>query len=155
MIRKQETKEKTCIFYASDYHFEMVCLPYMYKEIEDNKEIIILTQNNLDETVKTLVQKINLEEIKKQKILALNWKNDDIDKIKELEKGIENKENIIVFIKGSEKYIKNTNEKINKFKGIQIIDCYDIEEVGEKTDTIMKNYKQILNTTGIKEIQKI
>ena len=48
------TKEKTCAFYASDYHFEMISLPFIEKNIEENKEIIILTENNLEDTIKTV-----------------------------------------------------------------------------------------------------
>ena len=60
MNKKQETKEKNCMFYVSDYHFEMISLPYISKRIEENKKIIILTEENLNETINTLVEKINL-----------------------------------------------------------------------------------------------
>ena len=29
MNKNQKTKEKTCAFYASDYHFEMISLPFI------------------------------------------------------------------------------------------------------------------------------
>lgn len=69
MNKNQETKEKICAFYASDYHFEMISLPYIEKNIEENKKIVILTENNLEETIKTLISKTNLKEEKKKKIL--------------------------------------------------------------------------------------
>ena len=31
MNKSKITKEKTCAFYASDYHFEMISLPYIEK----------------------------------------------------------------------------------------------------------------------------
>ena len=43
MNKEQETKEKICAFYASDYHFEMISLPYINKQIEENKQVIVLT----------------------------------------------------------------------------------------------------------------
>ena len=58
------TKEKTCAFYASDYHFEMISLPFIEKNIEENKEIIILTENNLEDTIKTLMKNINFNKNK-------------------------------------------------------------------------------------------
>ena len=67
------TKEKNCAFYASDYHFEMISLPYISRSMDQNKEIIILTENDLDDTVKILMSKMNLNEEKKKKILKLNW----------------------------------------------------------------------------------
>ena len=32
------TKEKVCAFYASDYHFEMITLPCIYKNLEEKKD---------------------------------------------------------------------------------------------------------------------
>lgn len=69
MNKNLKTKEKTCAIYASDYHFEMISLPYIEKNIEENKEIIIFTENNLEETINTLVSKTNLKDEKKKKIL--------------------------------------------------------------------------------------
>ena len=39
--------KKVCSFFVSDYHFEMITLPYIEKEIENNKKIIILTDKDL------------------------------------------------------------------------------------------------------------
>ena len=80
MNKNQETKEKICTFYASDYHFEMVSLPYINNKITINKEVIILTENNLEDTVKILISKMNLKESNKNKILNLDWKNDNLNK---------------------------------------------------------------------------
>ncbi len=61
MSKNQETKEKTCAFYASDYHFEMISLPYIEKNLEESKEILVLTENNLDDTIRNLISRINLK----------------------------------------------------------------------------------------------
>ena len=45
MNKNQITKEKTCAFYASDYHFEMITLPYIEKKLEEHKEVVVLTEN--------------------------------------------------------------------------------------------------------------
>ena len=72
MRKNQLTKEKTCAFYASDYHFEMISLPYIEKNLEDNKDIIVLTENSLEDTMRTLISNINLKEEKKKKIININ-----------------------------------------------------------------------------------
>lgn len=54
--------KKICAFYASDYHFEMISLPYIEENLEKRKEIIILTENDLQDTIKTLISNINIEE---------------------------------------------------------------------------------------------
>lgn len=159
MNKNQETKEKTCAFYASDYHFEMISLPYIEKNLEDNKEVLILTENNLEKTILNLISKINLKEEKKENILKIDWKNDDFKKFKKIKKDIENKKDIIVFVKGKENYIKNINENIERWidknSKIKVIDCYDMEEVSENLDEVMSQYKMILNTAGEKKINKI
>lgn len=159
MNKNQETKEKTCAFYASDYHFEMISLPYIEKNLEESKEILILTENNLDDTIRNLISKMNLKEDKKENILKIDWKNNDLSKFKKIKKDIEEKKDIIIFIKGKENYIKNINENIEKWidknSNIKIIDCYDMEEISENLDEVMDQYKMILNTTGEKEIDKI
>ena len=66
-----ENKENMCAFYASDYHFEMMILPYLDKKIEENNNIVIFTENNLKDTINVLVSKTNLKEEKKEKILLL------------------------------------------------------------------------------------
>ena len=156
MNQKENTKEKICAFYASDYHFEMISLPYIHQKIEENEEVVILTENDLEETMQNLLSKMNLKEEKKNKILKLNWKNNDIEKIRKLKAKIKEEKDMVIFIKGKENYIQNTNQTIEKWipkeKAIKIIDCYDIAEVGENVEEIMGNYQKVLRTVGEKKI---
>ena len=138
MNKNQKTKEKTCAFYASDYHFEMISLPYINKKLDESKEVIVLTENNLKETIKTLVSKINLNEDKKVDILKIDWENNDLNKFKKINEDIKSKKDMVIFVKGKENYIKN----------IEIIDCYDMEEISQDMDNIMDQYKFTLKTTG-------
>lgn len=155
----KNTKEKICAFYASDYHFEMMSLPYIDKRMENEDEIIILTENNLEETMKTFLTKINFKENKKEKILKLNWKNDDLAKFKEIKEKTNQEKDMVIFIKGKENYIHNVNQNIEKWipkeKYVKIIDCYEIEEIGERLDNVMDQYQKVLGTSGEKEIEKI
>ena len=157
MNKTQKTKEKICAFYASDYHFEMISLPYIDKNIEENREVVILTENNLEETMETLISRMNLKEEKKNKILKINWKNDDLNKFKKINNNIKEQKEMIIFIKGKENYIRNISENIEKWieksNNVKVVDCYDMEEVSEKIDIIMKEYKKILNTKGEKVVR--
>lgn len=152
MSNKLETKEKICSFYASDYHFEMIALPYMCKSLEENKEIVILTENNLNDTMKTLLSKMNFKDDKKESILNLDWENNDLKKFKKIKSNIENNQNMVIFIKGKENYIKNANQNlekwISKVENLKIIDCYDIEEVTDRANDIINKYDKILRTAG-------
>ena len=155
----KETKEKICTFFVSDYHFEMISLPYIDKKLEENEEIIILTENNLEDTIQTLLSKMNFKEDRKKKILSINWKNDDFAKFKEIKREVENQNKVTIFIKGKENYIRNINKniegRINKSSHIKVVDCYDVEEIGSNMDTVMASYKSILSTSGEKEIEKL
>ena len=146
------TKEKSCAFYASDYHFEMISLPYISKSM-DEKEIIILTENNLKDTVNTLISKMNLKEEKRTKILDLDWNNNDLKKFKEISKKTKEDADIVIFIKGKQNYIKNINKNIEKWviadKHVKIVDCYEFFEVEEKIDEIAKEYDKVLGTSRL------
>ncbi len=152
MMKKNKRKEKICLFFASDYHFEMISLPYINKKLDESKEVIVLTENNLKETIKTLVSKINLNEDKKVDILKIDWENNDLNKFKKINEDIKSKKDMVIFVKGKENYIKNINENIEKWteksKNVEIIDCYDMEEISQDMDNIMDQYKFTLKTTG-------
>ena len=143
------TKEnKMCLFFASDYHFEMITLPYIEKELEKDKEIVVLTDKDLVPTVKNLVSKITLPEEKKEKILSINWKNEDKLKIENLKNA---KKEMIVFIKGKKKYETDKRRNIRKYiesKNIKCIDCYDVNEVSENLAEIASKYDSMLKTMG-------
>lgn len=145
------TKEKMCAFYASDYHFEMISLPYISKSMDKNKEIIILTENDLENTIHTLITRMNLNDSKKKKILELDWKNDDFRKFKEIRKNSENDKEMVIIVKGKENYIDNVNKNIEKWvdvnHNIHIINCYEFFEVENKIESIAQKYDKILGTS--------
>lgn len=158
MKKMQDTKERICAFYASDYHFEMMSLPYINKKIENKEDIIILTENDLEETIQTFLSKTNLQEDKKKQILKLNWKNNNQEKFEIMKEKINQEKEVTVFVKGQENYIHEINENIEKLKlkknQVKIIDCYALDEIGETMDEVMEQYDKILKTTGEKEILK-
>ena len=158
-MNRKNTKEKICAFYASDYHFEMISLPYIKNKMEKESEVVILTENDLEETMKTFLTKINFKEDKKEEILKLNWKSNDLEKFKEIKAQADKEKDMVIFIKGKENYIHNVNQNIEKWipeeKHVKIIDCYEIEEIGERLDNVMDQYQKVLGTSGEKEIEKI
>jgi len=146
------TKEKLCLFFASDYHFEMISLPYINGKLKENKEVIMMTENDLNDTVNTVLERITLKSEEKERIIDIDWKSNNVEKIKKLEN--KNKEKII-FIKGNEKYINSMNKSINNLisdERTQVIDCYDINEVKGSVKEIAKGYSQILSTSGIEKL---
>ena len=148
-MKNKETKEKVCCFFASDYHFEMIALPYINTNMDNKKNVKIFSQNDLEKTVNTLVSKINLKDDRKEDILNLDWsKKDNLDSVETID------ENSVVFIKGEEDYINRVNQKLkeNNLDNIKVINCYEIDEVKDHVDNIMEKYDRILNTEGEKQI---
>ena len=133
----------------------MISLPYIDKNLS-KKDIIILTENNLEKTIETLISRMNFKEDKKRKIFQIDWKNNDMEKFKKIKEDADNNKEMIIFIKGKENYIKNINKNIEKWTektdNVKIIDCYDMEEISGKMNEIMDNYKILLSTSGEKAI---
>lgn len=148
MITEERQNEKMCLFCASDYHLEMILLPYIKSKI-DNSKFIIFTENNLEETLNVLLDKINLGQDIKKKIIKLNWKNSDDFKFKELEENVE--ENFNIIINGRLNYIKSVNNRIKNLinENIKIIDCFHVGDPDIEIEEISNQYKYILNTQKI------
>lgn len=132
--------DKLCCFYVSDYHLEMILVPYINKKIKEN--IVIKTEKNLKNTVEILISKMNLNKESKEKILSLGWDG-------KVNKKIEDRSNVIII--GNKNYIENINEQIqkNNIKEVTVIDCYNFEDIKNKMDKIKNNYRQNLNTIGL------
>lgn len=155
MLVENKSKEKSCLFYVSDYHFEMISLPYIKENVKNNNKIIVISENDLQETIRKVVSQINLDEEERERILNIDWKNDDFNKFKEIKKANEEEKDTIIFIKGKENYINNVNKNIKNWindSNTKIIDCYDINEIHDTVNDIVKKYDNILVTSGMKKI---
>lgn len=155
MVKENESKEKLCLFFASDYHFEMISLPYINENLKCNKNVIIITENDLNKTVNELLSKINLNSEEKEKLIKINWESNDLNKFKEIKKANEDGKETIIFVKGRENYIDNVNKNIDnwiKVEETKVINCYDINEVQDNVSNIAKRYDKILSTSGIEKL---
>lgn len=139
MTANKETTEKKCCFYASDFHLEMTLMPYINKKIEENKNIVIVTQNKLEETMKILISRMNIKN--KDTICELNWNNSDITEAT-------GKDNLVIIINGNKKFIENKNkdiEKMQKNTTVEVVDCYSFDEIKDEMVEIRANYTGVLN----------
>ena len=140
MITKELKVKKYCCFYASDFHLEMILLPYIKKQL-DKKEILICTQNKLEESLKIVLNRINLEDKEKSDIIDIDWNKNELE-LSEI------KENDIIIINGDQIYIEEINNEILnlELQNITLINCFDINKIKEIRFDVTKEYEGILNT---------
>jgi len=53
MVVQNKRLEKTCCFYVSDFHLEMILVPYINESIDE--EITIITNKDLRESLQILI----------------------------------------------------------------------------------------------------
>lgn len=160
--------KKVCGFNVSSIHFSVMILPYINKELENKKEIITFLEGNLEKNIQEILTKITLNNEAKEKIKNINWKATDIEKIsfeKFLKQKLTKEKDLSFIVYGSEKYINNVNEKIEKSikkhekelnsKLIKITNCYTIDDFKDNIREILNRHEAMFNTSGEKKIEEI
>lgn len=139
MTANKETENKKCCFYASDFHLEMTIVPYINKKIAENKNIVVITQNNLKDSIKILISRMNIKN--KEIILGIDWNNSDTSQVI-------GKKDLVIITNGSKEFIEQKNEDIKeKLNGTvaEFINCYSFDEIKDEIVEIRENYTSVLN----------
>ena len=155
MMKENKREEKLCLFFASDYHFEMISLPYINESLKKNKDVVIMTENDLGNSVNKVISSINLNEEEKNRLNKIDWKNDELNKFKEVKNADKDGKELLIFVKGKENYINNMNKNIENWtdlKNVEIVDCYDINEVQNNAGEIAKQYDNVLFSSGVEKM---
>lgn len=152
----QPNIKRLCNFYVSDLHLSVMLLPYISKQLNEDVEITTIFEKLEKENIETILDKLNVKN--KEKILNINWFNSNKDTYEKIEntidKSIKNNKKTTIIIGGNKKYIVETNKNINNYlknknnSNIKIINCYNVEEIGNDMKSIVKNHDGILNTSG-------
>lgn len=145
MVTKDLKVTKMCLFCASEYHLEMILIPYLNRNL-DKTNFVILTEDNLEGTVEVVLKRLNIEEKLKKRIWDLNWKNKNLNEVIEFLDT-----NTTLIINGRKDFIENINRELDKnFKQVvKIINCFHVGEQNVDIEEIAKDYKCILNTEKI------
>ena len=141
MVVKDKKIEKVYSSYVSEYHLEMILVPFINSKIEEKETVVIETEYDMNETLNTLLSKLNLKEENKEKILRLGWNKK--------ENNIESKDNVIII--GNKDYIENTNRRImqKNIEDLTIVDCYKFEDICNNMSEVADKYDFNLNTNGL------
>ena len=141
MVVKDKKIEKVYSSYVSEYHLEMILVPFINSKIEEKENVVIETEYDMNETLNTLLSKLNLKEENKEKILRLGWNKK--------ENNIKSKDNVIII--GHKDYIENTNRRImqKNIEDLTIVDCYKFEDICNNMSEVADKYDFNLNTNGL------
>ena len=145
MIVENKKIDKACSFYVSDFHLEMILMPYINEKIDKRENIVITTEKDLRDTVEILISKVHINKETKKQILDLGWGKSGYTPVND-------ESNVIVI--GTEKYINDINNKIedSNINKVTIINCYDFEEVKDNIVNIVEAHDESLNTIGFDKI---
>ena len=157
---------KTYSVYASKMHLATMIFPFVKKELKDGAIIKPILEKDISEDMEQIIRNVAINSKLKEKINNIDWKQTDIEKIKntlrDMEELIKLNNNINIIILGTNIFIEKVNElvdiwaKINlqelEHKGatINIINCYSFEE-NKKIENIKEKHEFILKTSGIEE----
>ena len=146
MITKEQNINKYCCLYVSDFHLEMILLPFIKNKMDSSK-ILFFTQKNLYESVQKVLERTNLNLNNKNKILNIkNWNNKKIEIVSN-----EKDDEYTIIVNGDKEYRDKTISEIKRLKinVKSIVDCYDINNCGLKLNEIKNKYEGVLNTGNL------
>ena len=147
---------KMCSFYVNDWHFTVMILPYIKGKMENKEKVTIISEENLEPNIKTLLGKLNIKDESKKEIEQIGWNKTSINNINKKINEVTTKDNIIII--GNGEYIENTNKIIEdkiKTGEINVIDCYEVMQFNNDMENILKNHEKVINTSGEKTIQEV
>lgn len=150
MITKEQSGAKRCCFYASDFHLEMILLPYIKQRL-DKKNFVILTQDNLEESVKILLDRTNLTEEEKDNILNIDWKENYLEKILYINKYNNEEKKLCIIVNGDKDFIEQMKHQVKVNIGIDVIDCFKFDNIKENAKEIALKYDDVLNMNTMNE----
>lgn len=159
--------KKVCSIYANDLHFATMIFPFVHKEVEQNTTIRTILENDEEENIEKILKNIGLNSEVKEEIKKIDWKNTNINKIRNnfklLEEDIKSKKRIDIIVSGRNIFIEKVNKAIdlwikNNIENLEkssielkVINCFYFEE-NKNSDNIIDENDYILRTSGLEEI---
>lgn len=166
-MKKGMLFKKICSIYANDLHFATMIFPFIHKEVENNTTIRTILENDEEENIEKILKNIGLNSEVKEEIKKIDWKNTNINKIRNnfklLEEDITSKKRIDIIVSGRNIFIEKVNKAIdlwikNNIESLEkssielkIINCFYFEE-NKNSDNIIDEHDYILRTSGLEEI---
>ena len=116
----ENEKQRICSFYVSDWHLTAMLLPFIEEKVEKGETLNTILEKNITYNMKEILNRIQLKEKIKEKILEIDWKN---RKLKRKEIMIINCYEVSEFNQSLQEILDN-HDKILNTSGI-----HEIEEI--------------------------
>ena len=137
-------KKKMCSFFVSEYHLLTMLLPYINEEIAKNKNLIIFTEEDLNDSLKKYLKRNN--KYSSSKIMKLGWNKTKENKIEKVEE--------IAIVIGNKKYIDEINIKLDNIDKLkEVVNCYNVERISDLNQIVLE-HDSILKTVGEMKVSK-
>lgn len=142
-------KQRVCALYASDEHLVTILIPYIYKQTEEERNIITIFEKDFRQ-ISERILKIKPDN---NKNLKIDWNKTNVNNLNaKLNKPL-NKS--IVIVAGENKFIEKVNYLLKNInEDFLTINCYNIFRNEKRISQIVEEYENILTTQGIEKMKK-
>lgn len=143
----KQQKEKICVLHASDEHLITMLIPYIYKQIEEEKKVVTIFEKDF----RKVSEKI-LKCIKEENEINIDWNKTNINDLNlKLNKSLDNS---IIIVSGENKFIEKVDCLLNNInEKFIIINCFNIFKNEKRISEIIGEYEKILTTQGVEKIK--
>ena len=140
---------KACNFYVSEWHLFAALLPYVREELKQSNKIVVVSQDKLENGMKSLVKRLNLHFENEKGIDEITWFNDDF--VMEIN---EETNPITIVVQGTIEFIKEINAYLSanltpNSAEIKIINCYEVYDTNTMLYNILDEHDFVFNTAGM------
>lgn len=140
---------KACNFYVSEWHLFAALLPYVREELKQSNKIVVVSQDKLENGMRSLVKRLNLHFENEKGIDEISWFNDDF--VMEINEEINP---ITIVVQGTIEFIKEINTYLSanlipSSTEIKIINCYEVYDTNTMLYNILDEHDFVFNTAGM------
>lgn len=130
--------ENLCICYANEFHLGIILMEYFKRNSIKHNEVVTYFEDSITDQIKAIKKRYNTKQLSN-----INFEKSEIPNKLLL------KDEKIIIINGSEKYIKSIKNKINELKdteNLKVISCYNFDQQLKNMNVIIEENEKIILT---------
>lgn len=140
---------KACNFYVSEWHLFAALLPYIRDELKQKHKIVVISQDRLENGMKTLVKKLNIRFENENGINEITWLNEAL--VMDIR---EECVPVTIIVQGTMEFISEVNNYLTQrleplYAELRIINCYEVYNTNTMLYNILDEHDFVFNTAGM------